>query len=435
MTISRIFNSCKACNAPNVIDLAFKPCLFFLIVFDAIGTMMDPKPPYPVLFTHFGVQWLRGSELVLLDLLTKLNRDNFRAIIWTNVLPLAEKTTALGLPTHVSNFETYFDWGSNSFSPRPYIKSVQEAVRLIRDYGIAVLHANSAAPTQWLAPAAWYTQCPLVVHLHAPYLARNRFVFGLHQADHLVGVSDYVLGELRTDGVAESRLSVIYNGIDETRFALKKNGDFRKFADVPEHVILIGAVGSLIHRKGFDLLIQALALLSSNYYLCLIGDGEDAERLQKLTCDLGVTDRVRFLGHFPDPSPLFHAADMLVMPSRQEAFGLVLLEAGICGLPAIASRVGGVPEVIIDQDTGLLVPPEDVNALADAITLLGSNRSLRHRLGENARARIHSQFSLVQMAAQFEKLYLAQIMRPKQDKISLSERLLPYQRRIFGQRG
>jgi glycosyltransferase involved in cell wall biosynthesis len=397
--------------------------------------MKNPQPPYAILFTHFGVQWLRGSELVLLDLLTKLNRDNFRVIIWTNVLPLAEKTMALGLPTHVSSFETYFDWGSNSFSPRRYIKSVREAVRLIRYYGIALLHANSAAPTQWLAPAAWITQRPLVVHLHAPYLARNRFFYGLHQADHLVGVSNYVLGELRTDGLAESRLSVIYNGIDETRFAPNKDGDFRTFVDVPEHAILLGAVGSLIHRKGFDLLIQALALLSSNYYLCLIGDGEDAERLKKITGDLGVTGRVRFLGHCPDPSPLFHAADMLVMPSRQEAFGLVLLEAGICGLPAVASRVGGIPEVIIDQDTGLLVPPEDAHALANAITLLGSSASFRQRLGENARARIQSQFSLAQMVTQFEKLYLAQIMRQKRDKISLSERLLPYQRRFFGQRG
>lgn len=393
--------------------------------------MKNPQPPYAILFTHFGVQWLRGSELVLVDLLTKLNRDNFRPIIWTNVAPLAERTIALGLTTHVSNFETYFEWGSNLFNPFRYASSVREALHLIRHYDIALIHANSGAPAQWLTPAAWITKCPLVVHLHAPYLARHRFVFGLHQADHLVGVSDYVLDEFRADGVAESQLSVIHNGVAADRFALDETFDFRRFADVPTDAILIGAVGSLIHRKGFDLLIQALARQSSEYYLCLFGDGDDAEKLKALTNSLGLMNRVRFLGNCANPAPLYHAADMLVMPSRQEAFGLVVLEAGIYGLPAVATRVGGIPEVIIDRETGLLVPSEDVNSLAHAMALLGSDPIFRKRLGENARARIQSKFSLSQMADKFEELYLSQIKQPKHLNRTLSERISPYKRYLL----
>jgi glycosyltransferase involved in cell wall biosynthesis len=393
--------------------------------------MKNPQPPYAILFTHFGVQWLRGSELVLINLLTKLDLYKFRPIIWTNVVPLAERTIALGFATHVSNFETYFEWGSNPFSPVRYARSVREALRLIRRHDVALIHANSGAPAQWLTPAAWITKCPLIVHLHAPYLTRHRFVFGLHQADHLVGVSDYVLDELRADGMAESQLSVIYNGVDADRFALDKTPDFRKYIDVPTDAILVGAVGSLIHRKGFDLLIQALACQSSDYYLCVIGDGEDAEKLKALTNNLGLMNRVRFLGNCANPAPLYHNADMLVMPSRQEAFGLVLLEAGIYGLPAVATRVGGIPEVIIDRETGLLVSPEDVNSLAHAMTLLGYDAILRKRLGENARARIQSKFSLSQMADKFEELYLSQIKQPKHLNRTLAERISPYKRHLL----
>jgi glycosyltransferase involved in cell wall biosynthesis len=127
----------------------------------------------------------------------------------------------------------------------------------------------------------------------------------------------------------------------------------------------------------------------------------------------GLGERVHFLGERPDPGAIYRdASDIAVLASRDEAFGLSPLEAAMLGVPAVGSRVGGIPEVVQEGVTGLLVPPEDPAALAAALRTLATDSDLRRRLGSAARARAFSRFTVEQNAAAFHSVYEELLARP-----------------------
>ncbi|HEV7264863.1 MAG TPA: glycosyltransferase family 4 protein [Falsiroseomonas sp.] len=363
-------------------------------------------PPIPVLFTHFGDEWLRGSEYVLLDLLRHLDRDRIAPVVWCNGAPLEQACRDAGYPTYRSPLSFYFDAGSPRFSMRHYAAMVREAVVLIRRHDIRVIHANSAAPTQWLVPAAAWTRRPLLTHLHIRYLRRSRFVLLLHQADLVVGVTAHVTQALLADGMPAARLRTIHNGIDPARLTVTR--DLRASLDLGEDAVLIGSVGSLIHRKGYDLLLRALAAVQGDFpslHLAVAGSGEEAEALARLAEELGIRARVHFLGDMATPGDLYAAADFCALATRGESFGLALVEAAWFRRPTVATEVGGVPDVIRNGETGLLVPTEDVAALATALRRLTVDAALRHHLGEAARQDAVRRFLARHMAEQFTRSY------------------------------
>lgn len=364
--------------------------------------------PIPVLFTHFGEEWLRGSENVLLDLLKHLDRDRIAPVVWCNAAPLAEACRDAGYPTHRSAFEFYFDYSSPRFSPRRYAALVREAVSLVRQHDIRVLHANSAAPTQWLVPAAAWTRLPLLTHLHIGYRRRSRYVLLLHQADLVVGVADHVAQPLLADGMPADRVRTIHNGIDPARLQPGPE-PLRRRLGIPEEALLIGSIGSLILRKGHDVLLRAIAGIPPGAHaprLVIAGSGPEAAEIEQIARDCGVADRVCFAGHMPDPGSLYAASDLFVLASRGEGLPLVVAEAGYFGLPVVTTRVGGTPEIVLDGETGLLVEAGDVDGLREAILRLSADPSLRRRLGAAARARVKAGFTVPTMTRAFEASYL-----------------------------
>jgi glycosyltransferase involved in cell wall biosynthesis len=220
---------------------------------------------------------------------------------------------------------------------------------------------------------------------------RNRLHRILRLADAVTVVSnnlqDYVL---RIPGVDAGKVRLIPNGIDTDFWspAPRRARDDRRQDRRRPHLV---GVGRLLHVKGFDILLDALARLRAaglEARLTLIGDGECAQDLQALAARLGVGDLVDFRG-FQGPEEIrraFREADAFVMPSRSEGMPLALLEAMACGLPAVATRVGGVPE-ILTREAGLLVPPEDAKELTDALVVLLSTPGEAGRRGERARVR------------------------------------------------
>ena len=368
---------------------------------------MTHAAPIPVLFTHYGDQWIRGSERVLLDLLTHLDPDRVRPVLWCNGTELAAATAAMGIPTHRSDFAYYFDSGSPPLNPLHYLALVREGLALVRRYGVRVIHANSAAPAQWLVPIARLARRPLLAHLHISYLRRSRYALLLHKADLLVGVSRQVVGDFLTDGVPEERLRVIYNGIDISRLQGGASpGALRQQFGIAPEAVVIAAVGSLIHRKGQDVLLRAMSVLDRPHvHLLIASDGPDRPKLEALARELGVAPRVRFLGFFDDLPGVLRSADIVALASRADAFGLVLAEAGAFGLPVVSTLVGGIPEVIAQEETGILVPPDDPAALAGALGRLADDPGLRHRLGTAARERVARLFSVQQMVAGFHDAY------------------------------
>jgi glycosyltransferase involved in cell wall biosynthesis len=167
---------------------------------------------------------------------------------------------------------------------------------------------------------------------------------------------------------------------------------------------IIGTVGRLAPQKGQDVLLRALPALPG-VTAVLIGDGADRTRLERLARELGVEDRVLMPGWMAEPRAWLPTFDIFVLPSRVEGLPLVILEAMLASRPVVATRVDGIPEEVLHGRTGLLVPPDDPDALAEAVRTLLRDPARRDRMGEEGRTTATEQFSLEKMVKSYESLY------------------------------
>ncbi|MFL1463415.1 glycosyltransferase family 4 protein [Roseococcus sp. DSY-14] len=358
-----------------------------------------PAEPLPVLFVHYGEEWIRGSEQVLLDLLRHLDRGRIAPVVWCNGAAMAEAVAAMGLAVTRSPMRFFLAGsGAAPLAPGQWAAQARQGLELLRAHGIRAVHANSGAPVQWMAPAAARAGVPLLAHLHIRYLRRSRYALLLHQADLAVGVAAHVTQALAADGMPAERLRTIPNGIDPAR--LEGGGDLRARLGIPPGAPLVGSVGSLIRRKGHDLLLRAVAGLEG-VHLAIAGSGGEEGALRALAAELGLGGRVHFAGNLQHPAELYRAADLCALASRSESFGLALAEAGWFARPSVAAAVGGVPEVLRDGETGLLVPPDDADALRAALRSLLEDPARRGRLGAAARRDVEARFLAPAMAGAF----------------------------------
>ena len=225
----------------------------------------------------------------------------------------------------------------------------------------------------------------------------------LAEADHITACSRHTLDDLEGwyGQPLGPRAEVVYNGIDLSSFAAPE--------PYPHPRPYILGIGRHVPQKGFDVLLQAFAQADqTSHDLLLAGDGPERVTLERLAADLGLADRVRFVGRADRPLAvsLFAGCSFFVLPSRQEPQGIVNLEAMAAGKAVLASRVGGVPEIVQDGETGLLVPAEDASALAHAITRLTDDAPLRQRLGAAGRDRAKA-FDWDAIAEQYLDIYRA----------------------------
>jgi glycosyltransferase involved in cell wall biosynthesis len=308
-----------------------------------------------------------------------------------------------------------FDYDSPKPSASGYFGLIRKARFLCREHGIRVLHANSLAPAQWLVPAGLAERVPVLAHLHIDYLRRSRYALLLHAATLIVGVSRQVIDGPLEDGVGPERARVIYNGIDFDRLG-DSDVNLRAMLGIPKEAFVVATTGSLIKRKGHDILIRAFAELLPSAtlpHLLIPSGGPERDALRELASTLGVADRVHFLGYIDDIVPVYKAANVFALASRGDAFGLALAEAGHFGLPAVSTRVGGIPEVVLHEETGLLTAAEDVPAFCTALSRIKNDAELRQRLGAAALRRVEENFSSSRMARSFEDTYASLVALPK----------------------
>jgi glycosyltransferase involved in cell wall biosynthesis len=168
--------------------------------------------------------------------------------------------------------------------------------------------------------------------------------------------------------------------------------------------LTIGAVGRLEAQKGFDILLRALARLPQAS-ATFVGEGRERSPLERLAAELGVADRVRWVGWSETPRAHLSGFDVLAFPSRFEGFPLAVLEAMLAEVPVVASDVGSLAEVVRHRDTGLLVPREDPGALAEALDYLLSDAGRRAAMGKRARTLVLERYTAAAMARSFESLY------------------------------
>jgi glycosyltransferase involved in cell wall biosynthesis len=166
----------------------------------------------------------------------------------------------------------------------------------------------------------------------------------------------------------------------------------------------IGSLGRLSFEKGHDILLRAVAELP-DVAAVLVGDGPDRERLVALASELGIAERVTFAGWQAEPMAWLPGLDVFVLPSRLEALGLAAIEAMLARRPVVGSDTGGLPEVVVEGETGLLVAPEDPGALATTIAGLLSDPARRAAMGERGREVALSRFGVDRMVREYEAVY------------------------------
>ena len=174
--------------------------------------------------------------------------------------------------------------------------------------------------------------------------------------------------------------------------------------------IIVGFIGRFHAQKGIDVLLKAFEKIEKskmNVRLMLVGDGTLRKKIWKQSQTLGNDNRVLFTGIRKDIPLILSSLDIFVLPSRWEGLPLVLLEAMAAGLPIVATAVGGIPEVVVDGETGFLVPPEDPEALASAITRLIEDSVLRKKFGKAGYKRVKQHFNIQEASRRTEELYFS----------------------------
>jgi glycosyltransferase involved in cell wall biosynthesis len=225
--------------------------------------------------------------------------------------------------------------------------------------------------------------------------------------DAVVAISEGVRSALVASGVRADRIVVVPSGVDVTRFAA---GAARRVAErarlgIGPGEFVVAIVGALEERKGHVTLLEALALVREPpVRLLCAGSGSLAAALAARADALGIAERVRFLGHVDDVPGLLAAVDAVAMPSRHEGLGVAALEAMAAARPLVATRVGGLPEVV-GADAGLLVDADDPVALAAALTRLAREPATARAFGEAGRARVAERFTLDAMARGTRAVY------------------------------
>jgi glycosyltransferase involved in cell wall biosynthesis len=287
----------------------------------------------------------------------------------------------------------------------------------------------------------WFTQWkPRVVHshlypahLHATIAAARAEVPAIVQTAHTLVVrpgdvslerlthvrtiapSHAVEALLTAAGMSCDRIQVIYNGVDCEQADPSQIAVERVRAELaPGPGPIVGAVARLSSEKGMDLLLAAVRSVLDGFpaaRLLIVGDGPDRESLGDLSTSLGIADSVRFVGTRTDIPIIDRLFDVFVLPSRQEACPMALLEAMLAGRAVVATRVGGSPELIQHGQDGLLVPPENAATLAAAVTVLLSDRTRCEVLGSNARAKVVRLFTRERMVQETYALYLRHVQR------------------------
>jgi glycosyltransferase involved in cell wall biosynthesis len=236
------------------------------------------------------------------------------------------------------------------------------------------------------------------LHKHSSRLDRRIICSSRHILDHMV----------RFGGVEASRCDVVYYGIEAARGEDDRAIDLRAEVGADRPTFLIACVARLIPRKGHRHLLEAMSkvvALHGDVRLLVVGAGSIREDLENRCRRGGLQEYVVFTGERMDVPAILHDVDVLVLPSEAEGLGLVLLEAMAAGKPVVASAVGGIPEIVIDGETGFLVQPGSPGALAERICSLLEDPQLAARMGEHGLQRQRRMFSADSMVERILDVY------------------------------
>ncbi len=360
-----------------------------------------------------------GAEVQLKVLLSKLveKPELNLTVILLNGGRLENEVREFGIPVKVFPENL---WGS--------ARIFRELVREMKQSKVQLVHTHKYKDTILAAPAARFAGVSHVVRtvhgLREPFEGLQSFKMSCYEAiertvhrycvDSIIGVSSQIESKYKVEGEV-SRVTCIRNGIDlEGKSVHTDRWRTRKELRVDSETCLIGTLGRLTPVKGIPYLLESASILlrqGANVRVLVVGDGSIRSELLVQARALGVSENVVFLGHREDTKALLEALDIFVLPSLSEGIPMALLEAMAASRSIVASRVGGIPEIIEDGVEGFLVEPMDVDSLAERCRRLIESPDVAKKMGEQARKRVEQDFSASAMADRVASVYEELLLR------------------------
>jgi glycosyltransferase involved in cell wall biosynthesis len=349
-----------------------------------------------------------GAENVLLRLAGGLNPERFRSVVVINKPGwLEDRLRDLGMPTVRVEWNRWWD-----------LRLPRALAHLVEERQIDLIHSHLPDQNFYACVASRISRCPAIVTYHGPVELSNsgtlrgwlKLQTVKHTACKVIVVCDFVRDMLKNIGFPDAKLLRIYNGIDTSRFAAAAAGGLRSELNCPPGTKLIGMVANVRAPKGHEHFIRAARLIADqhpNTFFVISGDLHKtlAPPLFKLVSDLGLENRLKFLGYREDVPGILTDLDIFVLPSTSEGFPLVVLEAMACAKPVVATRCGGAGEAVEDGRTGFMVPVANAPAIAVRVGELLDQEERGASMGKVGKGRIDREFSVQAMVANYERLY------------------------------
>ncbi len=343
-----------------------------------------------------------GVERGTYDLTIALTKRGHKSVVISNGGELADKLSGTGvihyrLPVHDKNLLTMW-------------RMVREIGKIIEQEKINIVHARSRVPA-WIGFWVSRKHCiPFITTCHG-YYSNHFFSRVMGWGKFVIAISNAIARHMIEDfDVPRSRIRLIPRGVDLTQFSYR--GETKRTGEEKE--ITVGIIGRMTPLKGHGDFLRAMVKVVQEFPNCriwIVGDvpkeKEDyLNHLQQLTRRLGLSRQVEFLGNCSDIAEILSHLDVLVLSTvTPEAFGRVIVEAQAVGVPVVATRVGGVVDIIEDQKTGLLVPPSDPLTLSAAILRILKEPAFADSLVKAARQRVEEEFSLEKMVSRSMAVY------------------------------
>lgn len=304
-------------------------------------------------------------------------------------------------------------------------KCAGRIARLLDAHHVKLVHAHQYAPFFYTSIARLFKwSCPILFTEHGrdyPDYRRPKRVWAnrllLRRRDRVIAVGEHVREALvDNEGISISRVEVIHNGVDVQRFnpARPNRLSVRAGLGLCETDIGVIQVARLNRLKDYETAIRTMQIVcrgASNVRYFIVGEGEERTKIEAMVRDVNLENQIRMLGLREDVAQLLEGMDIFLLTSVSEGIPLTVIEAMSAQLPCVATRVGGIPEVVHDGTTGVLSAPGDCDELSEAILKLIQSPSVRQRMGECGRRRALELFHSDRMLAQYRALY-AQLTAP-----------------------
>ena len=306
-------------------------------------------------------------------------------------------------------------------SPYRDIRAFLSLYKLFKEEDFTIIHTHSSKAGLLARLAAVLNKTPIVIHtIHG--FAFNDFMNGLKKnffiylekllakwTDVLITVSNLNKKKIIDLNIAhENKIKNIYSGIDLSLFTNKRDDEFRKELNLENDHLLLGSVGRLSNQKDPITMIEAFGIISKpfpNAHLALVGDGELKGKILEKIDQLKLNGRIHLTGNKNNPWSVYHSMDLFIMSSIYEGLGRSITEALSCGVPVVCTDVEGVPEIVRDNITGILVRPKDSNKLADAIIRTLNDMETAKKMAEEGRRFVNDNFDVNKMVNDIDSLY------------------------------